>query len=171
LTRPAFGNPVAFVRVPLDGVPSAPLSVTNAPALPTFTASAVATPVPSPDTPVEIGSPIKFVAVPADGVPIFGVISTGEVASTALPVPVTVQLATVGGLLEPVLLHRTPLVAIAAKPTVPIVVIGLGLVASPLLPVTLVTDPVPAVERLVQVLAEVQPYQFCPAVALVRKKV
>ena len=40
------GKPVALVRVPLDGVPRAPLKVTKAPALPTFTPKAVTTPVP-----------------------------------------------------------------------------------------------------------------------------
>ncbi len=38
--------PVRFVTVPDDGVPSAPLNVTNAPAEPTLTPSAVNTPVP-----------------------------------------------------------------------------------------------------------------------------
>src|ERR1700730_15401353 len=40
--------PVRFVATPDDGVPSAPLNVTKAPAEPTLTPSAVATPVPSP---------------------------------------------------------------------------------------------------------------------------
>ena len=40
------GKPVALVSVKLDGVPPAPLNVTNAPALPTLTARAVNTPVP-----------------------------------------------------------------------------------------------------------------------------
>ena len=44
---PAGGSPAALVNVPLDGVPKAPLKVMNAPAEPTFTARAVATPVPS----------------------------------------------------------------------------------------------------------------------------
>ena len=38
--------PVRFVTVPELGVPNAPLKVTNAPAEPTFTPKAVATPVP-----------------------------------------------------------------------------------------------------------------------------
>lgn len=63
------GRPVAFVRVPLDGVPSAPPFTTKEPAVPVFTASAVATPVPRPETPVEIGSPVALVRVPDDGVP------------------------------------------------------------------------------------------------------
>ena len=40
------GNPVALVRVPLDGVPSAPPLTTTAPAEPVFTPRAVTTPVP-----------------------------------------------------------------------------------------------------------------------------
>ena len=49
-TNPVSGKPVAFVKVPPDGVPSAPPLVTNAPAEPTLTPNAVATPVPKPDT-------------------------------------------------------------------------------------------------------------------------
>lgn len=45
-TPVAIGKPVALVRVPLEGVPSAPPLVTNAPAEPTLIPSAVATPVP-----------------------------------------------------------------------------------------------------------------------------
>ena len=41
-----IGRPVAFVRVPDDGVPSAPPLVTKAPADPTLTPRAVTTPVP-----------------------------------------------------------------------------------------------------------------------------
>ena len=40
------GRPVAFVSVPLDGVPNAPPLTTNAPAVPVFTPRAVTTPVP-----------------------------------------------------------------------------------------------------------------------------
>ena len=40
--------PVQFDRLPLLGVPRAPLNVTNAPAEPTLTAKAVKTPVPVP---------------------------------------------------------------------------------------------------------------------------
>ena len=40
------GNPVAFVRVPEDGVPRAPPLTTKAPALPVLTPKAVRTPVP-----------------------------------------------------------------------------------------------------------------------------
>ena len=40
------GNPVAFVSVPLSGVPNAPPLTTNAPAVPVLTPRAVRTPVP-----------------------------------------------------------------------------------------------------------------------------
>jgi hypothetical protein len=55
-----------------------------------LTARAVATPVPRPDTPVEIGRPVAFVKVALVGVPRIGVTRVGEVASTLLPVPVFV---------------------------------------------------------------------------------
>jgi len=64
-----IGRPVAFVRVPLDGVPNAPLNVTKAPAAPTLTAKAVATPVPRPEMPVDTGRPVAFVRVADAGVP------------------------------------------------------------------------------------------------------
>ena len=77
-------------RLPLDGVPRAPLNVTNAPAEPTLTAKAVNTPVPVPVKPVEIGRPVAFVSVRADGTPRLGVVSVGDVANTMLPEPVVV---------------------------------------------------------------------------------
>jgi hypothetical protein len=49
----------------------------------------VATPVPSPLTPVEIGNPVALVSVAADGVPRFGVVSAGLLANTNAPVPVS----------------------------------------------------------------------------------
>ena len=79
-----------LVRLPLLGVPSAPLNVTNAPAEPTFTARAVRTPVPVPVRPVEIGRPVAFVSVTDDGVPSAGLTSVGDVARTMLPEPVVV---------------------------------------------------------------------------------
>jgi len=63
------GNPVQLVSVPDEGIPRTPPLTTGAPAVPTFTARAVATPVPSPDIPVDTGRPVRFVAVPLDGVP------------------------------------------------------------------------------------------------------
>lgn len=81
--------PVRFVTVPLEGVPNAPPLTTGAPAEPTLTARAVATPVPKPDTPVEIGRPVAFVKVALDGVPRAGVTKVGEVANTSAPEPVS----------------------------------------------------------------------------------
>jgi hypothetical protein len=52
-------------------------------------AKKVATPVPRPDTPVEIGSPVAFVKVALVGVPRIGVTNVGEVANTADPEPVS----------------------------------------------------------------------------------
>lgn len=103
-----IGSPVQLVKTPLDGVPSAgvtnvgdvaktadPVPVSSVIADLRFAldgvARAVATPVPSPDTPVEIGSPVAFVSVAAEGVPKFGVTNVGDVASTTvLPLPVVV---------------------------------------------------------------------------------
>jgi hypothetical protein len=53
-------------------------------------ANAAETPVPRPDTPVEMGSPVPFVKVTAEGVPRLGVVSVGELESTTEPVPVDV---------------------------------------------------------------------------------
>ena len=79
-----------LARLPLEGVPSAPLNVTKAPAEPTLTARAVKTPVPVPVRPVEIGRPVAFVSVRADGTPRLGVVSVGDDARTILPEPVVV---------------------------------------------------------------------------------
>jgi hypothetical protein len=49
----------------------------------------VATPEPSPLTPVPIGSPVAFVKVAADGVPRLGVVRAGEVPNTSDPLPVS----------------------------------------------------------------------------------
>ena len=74
-----IGNPVMFVPVPDDGVPSAPPLVINAPAEPTLTPKAVNTPVPVPVKPVLIGRPVPFVSTIAEGVPSAGVINIGVV--------------------------------------------------------------------------------------------
>lgn len=79
-----------FARLPLEGVPRAPLNVTKAPAEPTLTAKAVNTPVPVPVRPVEIGKPTAFVRLTDEGVPSAGAKSVGEVANTMLPEPVVV---------------------------------------------------------------------------------
>ena len=52
-----------------------------------------ATPVPSPDTPVEIGKPVMLVATPEAGVPRAGVTKVGLVANTKAPVPVSLVTA------------------------------------------------------------------------------
>lgn len=89
--------PVRFVTVPLDGVPSAPLNNTGAPALPVLIAKAVAMPVPRPETPVLMGRPVQLVKVPEDGVPRIGAVSVGlvrvllvSVSVVALPTSVSV---------------------------------------------------------------------------------
>lgn len=103
--------PVMFVPTKADGVPSAGVTRvglvanTRAPEpVSSVTAAArlaedgvarnVATPVPRPDTPVEIGRPVAFVKVALEGVPNAGVTKVGEVAKTLLPVPVLVTLTT-----------------------------------------------------------------------------
>jgi hypothetical protein len=48
----------------------------------------VATPVPNPDTPVEIGRPVPLVSVTEVGVPRTGVTSVGDVDNTVEPEPV-----------------------------------------------------------------------------------
>lgn len=98
------GN-VQFVNVPEEGVPNTPPFTTGAPAEPTFTAKAVATPVPKPEMPVATGSPVVFVSVPEAGVPKAGVTNVGLLnvpAVTEAPVntavPVTVGEDIVGEL-------------------------------------------------------------------------
>lgn len=56
----AAGTPVTLVIVPDDGVPNAPPFVTKAPEVPTFTARAVATPVPNPVTDPIAGVTVVF---------------------------------------------------------------------------------------------------------------
>jgi len=105
LTPVLIGKPVALVKVPEAGVPKAGvtrvglLANTKAPEpVSSVTAEArlaldgvprnVATPVPRPETPVEIGRPVRLVAVPEAGVPNAGVTNVGEFDNTTLPVPV-----------------------------------------------------------------------------------
>lgn len=100
-----IGSPVQLVNVPDAGVPSAGVTrvglvaKTSAPEpVSSVTAEAkfaelgvaknVATPVPSPDTPVEIGKPVQFVNVPEVGVPKIGETKVGVFANTLAPVPV-----------------------------------------------------------------------------------
>src|SRR5882724_4522710 len=103
---PATGKPVALVRTRAEGVPSAGVTSvglvpkTSAPEpVSSVTAEArfaelgvarnVATPVPNPETPVEIGKPVAFVSVPDVGVPRTGVTNVGLVANTSAPLPVS----------------------------------------------------------------------------------
>jgi len=95
------GNPVALVKVPLDGVPKAPPLTTAAPAEPTLTANAVATPVPSPDTPVPIGKPVALVKVPLAGVPNTGAVNTGAVNVLFVNVSVLVAVTRLLGVTIP----------------------------------------------------------------------
>jgi hypothetical protein len=106
LTKPALGKPVQLVKVPLVGVPNTGVTkvgevAKTAEPVPVSSVKAerrlaelgvarkVATPVPRPDTPVEIGSPVALVKVALVGVPRIGVTRVGEVANTADPVPVS----------------------------------------------------------------------------------
>jgi hypothetical protein len=53
----------------------------------------VATPAPSPETPVLIGNPVALVSTARLGVPMFGVNKTGLVANTKEPEPVSSVIA------------------------------------------------------------------------------
>lgn len=134
------GRPVALVNVAALGVPRLgvvrlgdvpktrlPVPVDVVMALKRFALDGVprnvATPVPKPLTPVLIGSPVAFVKTAADGVPSAGAISVGEFARTALPVPLTVQFAAMGGFEPEALLQSTEFCATEASPTVPVPVI------------------------------------------------
>jgi len=89
-----IGRPVPFVSVTADGVPrfgvvsAGDVERTTAPVPFAALPIAAATPVPRPDTPVEIGKPLPFVRVTAEGVPRFGDTSVGELDRTVEPVPV-----------------------------------------------------------------------------------
>ena len=89
VTPVVSGRPVAFVKVPDDGVPNTPPLTTGEPAEPTLTAKAAATLVPRPATPVEMGKPVALVRVTLVGVPSRGVTNVGLVANTAAPEPVS----------------------------------------------------------------------------------
>lgn len=82
---------VPAVAVGAVGVPASAGDVvrTGPPEPVAALASPVATPVPRPDTPVEIGKPVAFVSVAAEGVPKFGVVKTGDVCSAIPPEPET----------------------------------------------------------------------------------
>lgn len=101
-----IGKPVAFVSVPEAGVPrigvtrvgevantACPVPVSSVSAASKLAlegvARNVATPVPRPDTPVEIGRPVALVSVTEVGVPRIGVTNVGDVANTSAPDPVS----------------------------------------------------------------------------------
>ena len=90
------GRPVTFVITPDAGVPRAgvtrvglvantadPEPVSSVRVEARFAldgvARNVATPVPNPDTPVDIGKPVAFVRTPDAGVPSAGVVNVGDV--------------------------------------------------------------------------------------------
>jgi hypothetical protein len=112
VTPVVSGRPVALVRTPEDGVPNAGvisvglLAKTKAPEpVSSVTAEArfalvgvpknVATPVPSPETPVDIGKPVAFVSVPLAGVPRTGAVNMGEVSVLLVSVSVPASVASV----------------------------------------------------------------------------
>ena len=100
-TPVAIGKPVTLVITPEAGVPNAGVTNTGdvsvgavantnppVPVSPVIapnrfnelgTANHVATPAPSPATPVAIGKPVALVKTAAEGVPRLGVTKTGEV--------------------------------------------------------------------------------------------
>jgi hypothetical protein len=91
-----IGKPVALVKVPLEGVPSAGVTSVGLVDRTTFPVPVlVVTPVPPlatgkvPVTPVVIGKPVALVKVTLEGVPSAGVTSVGLVANTLAPVPVS----------------------------------------------------------------------------------
>lgn len=98
------GRPVQFVKTPEVGVPNrgevndgvvantklplpvVPITADSKLAL-VGVAKKVATPAPSPLTPVVIGSPVQFVRTPALGVPKAGVVNDGETVPAKAPAP------------------------------------------------------------------------------------
>jgi hypothetical protein len=112
------GNPVALVRVPELGVPKAPLNVTNAPADPTFTPNAVATPVPNAVIPVPplataivvpVHTPVVIVPnVVMDDCPTYD--ADMSITGVAPPVDVILLLVPLTLVTVPVVVDKVPLV-------------------------------------------------------------
>jgi hypothetical protein len=174
------GRPVAFVSVaklgtPMLGVVSAGEAAKTAAPVPVVDVSVtrrlsaegvarkVATLVPRPETPVEIGRPVALVSVANEGTPMLGVVSTGEVERTVLPVPVDVVTP-----VPPFATARVP-----ARVMVPEPVTGPPEVVSPVVPPEtsiLVTVPPVLVEEIVIVPVPLVMVTPVPAVsvALVR---
>jgi hypothetical protein len=95
-----MGRPVAFVSVANEGTPM--LGVTSTGEVERtllFEPVEVVTPVPPlatgsvPVTPVVRGRPVALVSVANEGTPMLGVVSTGEVANTRRPEPVSLVIA------------------------------------------------------------------------------
>mgnify|MGYP003704582195 CR=1 FL=1 len=115
----------------------------------------VATPVPSPLTPLEIGNPVQFVSVPLAGVPSAGVTNVGEVARTTDPVPVTAVMAV------PLILKTFPVpavsyvlfvsVSVVALPTSVSVAAGRVRVPDAVADAAIAVDPLVAPFRLAEV--------------------
>lgn len=141
------GRPVQLVRVPLVGVPrigvtrvglvantSAPVPVSSVTAEIKFAlegvARNVATPVPSPEIPVDTGRPVQFVKVPEVGVPRIGVTSVGDVANTSAPLPVSSLIAVRSSAEVPVsvlvvkLMDLFVSVSVVSRPTRVVVAVG-----------------------------------------------
>ena len=138
---PDAGVPNAGVtRVGLVAKTSAPLPVSSVTAVARFAelgvARNVATPVPSPLTPVLMGRPVQLVRVPLDGVPRTGLTRVGEFDKTTFVVPVEVVVP-----VPPLVTATVP-----AKVIVPVPVIGPPELVRPVVPPdtsTLVTVPAP----------------------------
>jgi len=167
--RPAtpvlIGKPVAFVKVPEDGVPNAgvtnvgdvantnepePVSSVIAEARLALegVAKRVAMPVPKPLTPVEIGRPVRLVATPEVGVPSNGVTKVGLVDNTTLPDPVEVvtpvpPCKTVKAVVRPVIEVMSEFAPLAAALKL---VLALAAVEAPVPPSATAMSVIPVIE-------------------------
>jgi hypothetical protein len=115
----------------------------------------VATPVPNPDTPVNIGNPVAFVRIlPTATVPRTGVTRVGELARTTAPVPVTAVIPV------PLILRTLPVPAVSKVLFVKVSVVALPTKVS-LLVAGNVKVFVPAIAVAVTVVVpEVDPLKF-----------
>jgi hypothetical protein len=170
------GRPVQFVSVPDVGVPKTGLisvgvlANTRAPVpVSSVTAKArlelvgvarkVATPVPSPEIPLETGRPVQFVSVPEDGVPRIGVTSVGEVERTTSPVPVTVVIEV------PLILKLFPVPAVSNVLLVKVSVVALPTKVS--VAAGRVNVPDAVADAASAVVPDVDPLKLAPAVPMV----
>jgi hypothetical protein len=170
------GRPVQFVSVPDVGVPKTGLisvgvlANTRAPVpVSSVTAKArlelvgvarkVATPVPSPEIPLETGRPVQFVSVPEEGVPRIGVTSVGEVERTTSPVPVTVVIEV------PLILKLFPVPAVSNVLLVKVSVVALPTKVS--VAAGRVNVPDAVADAASAVVPDVDPLKLAPAVPMV----